>query len=229
MDRESLNIYLRPFLALEPGAKDRRQQLIEIAAEEDQLLGVLSEWLWELEGGLEQILELKLWFSLGYADLGRLFGFSEREVGQQMRTARLRHLGPYPPANKGAEEVPNFGGLSCFMVEQQFSQWMDSEWEVLGSLKKMREHLDQCEACYGRLKEYRKLQKQILERLPSVEPVSEEEWQQALRAKAKRFRRQAFNWFGVIAIIFLILFIFLWIIQSQPEKMPNIYEIPDDF
>jgi len=226
VQRQDLNVHLSNFFSLVPEGDAGREALIVLAANSSSFQQLLREWLWEQDLGLDQILQLKTYFTLGYMDLGKLFGLERREVAQQLRSRRLEVLGSYPRIDQG-DFSDGPAGLSCFMVEQQLSQWLDCEWEELSSLAPIRKHLEFCPACSHRLQSYRELHRNLLEKRASPSAISEREWIATL-LKYKRVRRKkVFKWLAILATLAAILILFVWIIQQQPERMPNIYEYQD--
>lgn len=226
MNRESLNLFFERLFILTDESDSARADIIEIASESEDATQFLQEWLWSVGVGLDQALEIKLAFGFTYAELGELFGLSSREVGQQLRARRLKELGPYPRVDQGDFSVEE-GGLSCFMLEQHLSQWLDCEWEDLSLLPKIKAHLRLCPACKGRLQSYRQFHQSLLDRFPSVSPVSETEWNRVLEESRVARRKKLLKWGLILFAMLFVLAIFVWIIRQQPETMPNIYEIPE--
>lgn len=227
MDRESLNLHLNSLLSLSREPEQAREILLEMAYEHDSWEEFIAEWLLSQGCGEEQLLEIKVLLGASYERLARIFGLHYREVAQLLRTQRSQRLGAYP--KRGQEAWPSRegpGGLSCFMVEQYLSPWIDGEWESLGVLASIRDHLNRCPSCYKRLQQYRHLQAELLAERMQFPRVSEEEWvAMHLQRKQKRRRRWGFSLLALIGLALLVLFI-QWILQKQPERMPNIYELP---
>jgi hypothetical protein len=226
MQRENVNLFFSRLFILVPESPHSRAKIIEIAAESEDVFDFLRDWLWTVGAGMDHILELKLAFGWTYAELGKLFGLSPREIGQQIRSKRLRSLGAYPRVDQGDFSVEQ-GGLSCFMLEQHLSQWLDCEWEDLGLLPKIKDHLRLCPACKHRLKEYRRIHENLLAQFLPVAPIEAEEWEQVLSVAQRNKRIKILKWAAILAGLVGLLIIFIWIIRQQPETMPNIYEIPE--
>jgi hypothetical protein len=58
-------------------------------------------------------------------------------------------------------------------------------------------------------------------------PISETEWSRVLLQVRKQDQRRVRRVIFYIAFILLLCAFLAWAIGSKPEKMPNIYEIPE--
>lgn len=225
MERDDLNLYLDALLSLSDNPEQKRGELVELAQFHSSWPNLVAEWLWTNQKGIEMALFIKIWFAWSYEELGEVFGLGFREVSQLLRSQRVARLGNYPPVFE--ENGPQFGGVSCFMVEQQLSNWLDSEWEETKGLDSIHTHLHECQACRARLEAYRKDYSEILSARKSYPPISVEEWLRAADELARQRKRVRLQWISVIVVCLFFLGIILWMLQSQPEKMPNIYEIKE--
>lgn len=225
MEREELNIYIDGLLSLSEAPDEARSQLIELAFFHDDWPTFLAEWLWLNHKAIDVAWKLKSWFAWSYSELAEVFALDFREFGRTLRSQRLERLGPYPSASQ--DELPHYGGLSCFMVEQQLSNWIDSEWEDTTGLHPIHRHLSECTPCKERLYAYRKLQAEVLTERAKFEPITAEEWLKAYRRVQKKKWQARRQWTVVMLLALAFLAIILWMLQSQPEKMPNIYEIKE--
>jgi len=227
--REQLNLYLDGLLSLSRYPEDvSRERLVQVCGDSESFEELLGEWIWVNGLSPEISLKLKLWFGLQYQNLADLFGLSIREVDQMLRGLRVRELGSYPELSHLNKDAPGSGRISCFMVEQRLSAWVDTEWEDLTGLKELQAHLEECENCRGRLKSYRQLQMKILGERKEFSAVTEEDWTLLqMQIGRKKIRNRA-KWlaYGMIAIIIFIGIV--WVIKSRSERAPNIYEIIDE-
>ncbi len=226
MLRDSVNIYMDGFLGLVPDPEQSRIFLVEEAHESEDLLELLTSWIWLHDLDFAHALKLKLWFGLTYRQLAKVFRVTPREMAQIIRVQKTALLSPYPPQHL-AQETNQIEGLSCFMVEQHLGAWLDGEIGEPQMLTSMKKHLTQCEPCLSRLQEYRHLHTKILAAKPRLNPLTEEEWNETLRLQT---RKRLGRWvkMSLIGVLILIIgFSFAWILWSKPEKMPNIYEIEE--
>jgi len=226
MDREELNQLIDGLLSLAPQSPEKRRELVELATLQPDWVGLVSEWLWLNQRSLEAAIYLKVWLGWTYRRIGEVYGLDFREVSQLIKSQRMESLGSYPPPQE--EEVPDFAGISCFMVDQNLSPWIDSEWEKSYGLSQVYQHIEACKHCRSRRELYWKLQSKILEERRSTLPVEESEWSEIRGALRSRQRKKVIKWVSILLLIFSLLGIILWMIQSQPEKMPNIYEIEEN-
>ncbi len=214
-------------LSLTPATSEKRQELIELSIVQPSWVGLVSEWLWLNQKSLEMALYLKVWLGWSYRRIGQVYGLSFREVSQLIKSQRIERLGSYPPPMD--QEVHDHAGISCFMVDQNLSPWVDSEWEKSYGVSQVYQHLEICSFCKTRRDRYWKLQTEILAQRRSFEPVTEDEWRKTRSALFSRQRKKFAQLLAIFFLIFFVIGIILWMIQSQPEKMPNIYEIEDKF
>jgi len=229
MEREQINVYIEPLLNLVPSeavnqASDIRSQLIEEAVSSDDFEDLVRQWLAVHDQDETVALRLKTWFSLSYSQLGRILNLSAKDVSQVLRGQRTQHLPTYPPVSKSLETA-TIGGLSCFMVEQSLSAWIDSEVQDSRQVANLQIHLNACGDCRDRLAAYRQLHQWLLHQRQSWPSVTELEWNDALRTlerRRKKFIQTVLFYVGLAALIGLIAFGFFW---SQPIEAPNIYEI----
>lgn len=226
MNREELNQLIDGLLSLAPPGSEKRRELVELATLQPSWIGLVSEWLWLNQRSLEAAIYLKVWLGWPYRRIGEVYGLDFREVSQLIKSQRMERLGSYPPPQE--EEVPDYAGISCFMVDQNLSPWIDSEWEKSYGLAQVYQHVEACKHCLARRELYWKLQSQILEERRSVPPIDVEEWTKIREAFGFRQRKKLIKWMILLFFIFFVLGTILWMIQSQPEKMPNIYEIGED-
>lgn len=230
MNCDQVNFYIEGLLSLveQPEAADigdLRSQLIEEAAYSDDILDLLRQWLVVHDLGLESALKAKVWLALSYQDLGEVFGIKARELAQVLRAQRAAYLPTYPPVSK-ALDSEEISGVSCFMVEQHLSQWMDAEIIDVRMIQTMRVHLDECKTCNERLEAYRGLQRKILQQRKSWPGLSKLEWNSALAIqdqKRRRFLRTLILYGFAILIVAVVVTVFF---ASRPDRMPNVYEIP---
>lgn len=228
MRRSDLNLFLDAYLAFVQSPEklaEARRYLIELAIESEDPMSLLSSWLWGQRKGLDTALYVKLWFGLGYSELGELYGLSSREIGQILRSQRIALLGSYPPLEQEKKEI---SGISCFMLEQRMSEWVDSEFEDLSSLSDLREHLDKCPNCEERLSFYRRLQTQILDKRLAQPQITQTEWDQVKSEMKRLALREKIKFFSMTVIGLLILSLAIWIYIRSGDKMPNVYEIKPD-
>jgi hypothetical protein len=228
VDRQQLNLYIDGLLSFAEGESQQdRLDLVEIASKSADLGDLTAEWLWLQNKGSESALELMLWLKLSYSEIGDIFGYSVREVNQQIRGLRVERLGAYPPVSKLSEQSKAQKGLSCFMVEQRLSSWVDSEWEDVSGLKEMQKHLDDCSACRERLGKYRQLQNEIIQNRRKFKPIDQEEWEALISYLEREAKKRRMKWWLALGMGVLILGAFCWWLLDRPETMPNIYEIKE--
>lgn len=224
MDRHSLNLYLDGYLALSDHGDRDRSLLIEEAAKAQNHDELLRDWLWLKGAGLDRLLELKIWFGLNYQAIGEILGMSMKEVGQTLRKQRSQRLPAYP----GSTELSEAGGLSCFMVEQQMSPWVDGELQDVPTLRSLKEHLQSCTGCSQRLQVYRDLQTEVLKKRFRSDSISADEWGDSIRDYQRRFRSFQLKTVFILLGLFMFFGSIWWILNQKPEKMPNIYEITEE-
>lgn len=230
MQREEINIYIDGFLSLVPLSesltdRELRTQLIEAAQGAENLETLIQDWLLLHDLGLEKTEEVFNFFRLNYRQLTHIFSRGEREVGQLLRSLRILRLPTYPPAQR-ALETSQHSGLSCFMVEQQLSGWLDGEIQDQRMVSQLQAHLLGCDPCRERRDAYRNLQAQQFLKKRIHPAISALEWQQTLQDLAKARRRfwRAVIFYGVSAVVVGALIItFFWV---KPDALPNIYESP---
>lgn len=219
MELQDLNVYKDTLLSLSGALPGHRELLIRTAYESEDLRELLQEWLWLNDLGLSAAYPLKAWMGLSYRELGDVFGVSGREVGQAVRAHRA------PSYQRDTGDI--FAELSCFMVEQYLSSWIDVEIPEAKLNLQMQEHLRQCKSCRERLELYRVRDANLLESRRKHPSISEEEWANVLKAWRLDQRRRWIKlgvWIGVLIALLIILALVVW---SKPEKMPNIYEIQE--
>lgn len=221
MERNLLNLYLDPLMQISDlELKEARRKLIELAYELENIEDLLPEWMWMNQAGEDLSLRVMLWFGLGYDQLAEIFGYSIKEIRQLIRSQRVAELGRYPALGHKSQD---FGGISCFMVEQNLSAWMDSEWEDLAGVQAMQAHLKDCNACRDRLMEYRKLQEKIISEKRTHPEIEKTEWDEAVGVLKQRIRTRRAQ-YAVIGLIFVsIVGLTIWVLESQPDEMPNVY------
>ncbi len=217
---DELNLYIDSLMAI--AKKPDRELLIELAEQNDNLKDLLRDWLWEQDRGSDATLELKNLFQLRYEDLGEIFNLSFKEVTQLLRTQRAAALGAYLK-----REDSQAGGISCFLVDQLLSPWVDSEWDNLSGMDKLGEHLRLCPSCRHRLQDYRELNGRILARREPVELMSQEEWAAGLKKLRQRRRKQRLKVSLILILILGLIAGLSALILKQPEKTPNVYEITE--
>jgi hypothetical protein len=196
--------------------------LIELAEEAQDLPELVREWLFELNRGLDASLELKVLFQFHYADLGQIFNLSFKEVTQALRSQRAALLGSYLK-----REASQAGGISCFLVDQLLSPWVDSEWDNLAGMDRLGVHLLSCPSCSERLQLYRDLNSKILQRRGLFPLIRPEEWGRVLRLARQRRRFQAWRAVFIVALILGGVSAALLVLSQRPEKTPNVYEITE--
>ena len=224
MQRETLNLYLDALWTLteDKGTADRHL-LIEEAIEAESLLSLLSEWAAIQDLNEASALKMKVWFGLSYTQLSELWDLPYRQIVQMIRSQRAALLPTYPPTHR-AQEATQIDGLSCFMVEQNLSSWLDGECD-LQMVENLWAHIHHCADCEHRLTFYRDLQTVILAERSKAKSVSEDEWNDArLRLRRESLQRKVRGVLiaVIVAVICLLLGLVIW---TKPEKMPNIYEI----
>lgn len=230
MRREELNMFLDGLLSLSPDqSKDSRKLLIELASVSGSYSELLAEWLSFHDFWKDKILEIKTWMGLSYFQLMTLFNCSHREVGRILSAKRSQQLPPYPAKTLSSTAPPRqddeIEGISCFMVEQHLSSWIDGEWETYSEVSKIQKHLDACPACRQRLQDYRSLHQVVLKQRRSYEAVSEREWRATLEELQRLKVRRRFRYILSFSFIILVVVGIFYLVEAQPEKMPNIYEI----
>ena len=197
--------------------------LIEEAFEAKNLEELISDWLWTGSYDHQSALELRTWFQLNYQELGSIYELNPREIAQILRNLRAQRLqSPELIENEAALDAT---GLSCFMVEQHLSSWIDEEVSDLRSLQNMEQHLAYCEKCHQRLSAYRELHSTILQQRKHFEPVTPEEWEETIEAYFTRRRRFVLRSLLYIGALLAIVGVLSWAIWFQQERMPNVYEI----
>jgi len=228
VQRKELNLYIDGLLSLKSKSEEEaRADLVDLAARSDSLIELLADWLWENDRGTEVALELKLWFGFSYDRLADLYGKSVRELAQLLRNQRFALLGPYPPLELLSEGAAQSLELSCFMVEQRLSFWVDGEWEDVAGLSQLNVHLSGCTACQERLNRYRELQSRVMSERKSFRAFEIEEWKRLFEASKKRQTKRRLQWALAVIILVGLIGVFVGIIKKRPEVMPNIYEISD--
>ncbi|MDB5036539.1 MAG: hypothetical protein JWQ35_67 [Bacteriovoracaceae bacterium] len=219
MIRGILNTYLDGFLSLASDKEASRLLLIDESLSAESLLDLLRQWVWLQDLDQASCLKLKLWFQLSYSDLSLMFGVSRREVNQWLRNQRVLLLPTYRPTPNLAE------GLSCFMVEQHLSPWLDGELDDLKRARGIHSHLGNCRNCQQRLESYRELQSLILLSRNHEPEIREDEWESSIQKLRSERKKQVSRVFISLAVILAISSLLAWAIFSKPEKMPNVYEI----
>jgi len=224
---EDLNAYWDGLLALGRGFKspeEARLQLIEEASSSDSLEGLIQQWVLVNDLGQPQLLQLKIWLQLSYAQLAEIFRCSPREIAQWLKAQRSLLLPAYPSSREQSSEP--IEGLSCFMVEQYLSQWIDSEVVDVRVIQSMKQHLSLCSDCRARLDVYRELQGRILHSRPRSPAPSENEWNQTIRLVHRKEKRLLIR---IVVYVIVVLALaaagILWLVLA-PEKSPNIFELP---
>ncbi len=220
MRLEILNLYLDGLLGLTEDPLKARLPLIEEALSAQSFLELLQEWVWVNNLNEKSCLVLKVWFSLSYRELGEIFGLTPREMNQLLRNLRVSALPPYRPAAQEDE-----AGISCFMVEQHLSPWLDGEIEDLRVMEAISAHTIRCLECASRLNQFRELQASILKQRFRQPPILQEEWVAAVGHLYIERRRQVLKFVFFLVLFLSVLAILAWFILSKPEKIPNIYEI----
>ena len=224
MLREAVNTYIDAFLSMVPDSEDSQGLLVEEAKSADSVWELLRDWLLTNNLGFEVALQVKVWFGLNYKDLGFVMGLSSREVLQLVRTQRSQMLPSYPSVER-SHQSEKIEGLSCFMVEQYLSPWLDGELLNDEMLAPLKAHLEKCEPCRNRLQEYRNLQSRILAERKHYNPISEDDWLDIKRNLTRRKRLRIIRWSAGVFSVLLVCSFLAWVMWSKPEKMPNIYEI----
>ena len=219
MNRGGLNLYLEGLLSLSSDKSTARLILIREALSAASLVELLQEWVWIQGLDHTSALKLKIWFQLSYRELSEVFNCSIREVVQLLRNQRLQLLPVYRP-EKAAQGV-----MSCFMVEQYLSVWMDCEISERKTIEDITDHLKACSSCHDRLIQFRNLQSLILNSRGEASEIDEMEWNEALRyfQSENRKRLWKITVFGMVVLAVSLLL--AWAIFAKPEKMPNVYEI----
>lgn len=228
LDLQKLNAYRDAFLSLSSVTADqlpeRRQWLVLAGDDAQNLSELVQSYVWDFGILEDEILSFKTWFALDYRAFGEILGRSPREVGQLLRQVRVAELETYPPVER-AFESNQLGGLSCFMVEQHLSAWVDNELQDPSIKEQMEIHLTHCEPCAARLQVYRGLQSKILSARRVFPPLTDEEVSR-IRERSKREERRAlFKVASVMAIAASLAVVGVWIALSGHEKMPNVYEM----
>lgn len=227
MRYQDLNSYWDGLLALGrrfSKAEEARAQLIEEASSSDSLEDLVEQWVLVNDLGQPQLLQLKIWLQMSYSQLAQVFRCGQREIAQWLKAQRSLYLPAYPVGQPMTAEHAD--GLSCFMVEQYLSQWIDAEIFDVRTIQSLRQHLSDCSACQERLELYRQLQSKILSSRPSYQAISDQEWRETLNAHRRRERRWLVRLIlYVAAIVLLALVGIVWVVLV-PEKSPNIFELP---
>lgn len=220
-----INLRLDGILGLEPISQDLRDELIREASESESFDEFLRDWLIVREFEKGQILFVKIWIGLSYDHLASIFDIPLKEVVQMLRMARIARL---PPYRVGETEAYVSSDWSCFLVEQHLSPWIDGELESPQHVEKMLLHLSTCDWCRKRLDQYRTLQTEILDQRPRLLPISESEWSLTLQKWAieKRRLRTRIALVGLLICLGTIMLVIL--ASTRPEKIPNVYEIPEN-
>ncbi len=199
--------------------------MIEAVLGADHLLNLLQDWLLMQDLNLESILKVQAFFGLTYQQLGQVFNQGPREIAQAIRAQRLLGLSSYPPVEKALDNE-EISGLSCFMVEQQLSAWIDSEVQDMRVVQQLHGHFTNCTGCSQRLQEFRDHKHRTLKMRQSFPPVSEWEWNDSL-AEMQRVRKRFWRSFAVYSLFAIVLVgvivTFLWV---RPADVPNVYEVP---
>ncbi len=227
MRYEDLNTYWDGLLALGKRfsrAEEARAQLIEEASSSDSLEDLVEQWVLVNDLGQPQLLQLKIWLQMSYSQLAQVFRCSQREIAQWLKAQRALYLPAYPVGSQAAAESAD--GLSCFMVEQYLSQWMDAEIFDVRTIQSLRQHLSDCPGCQDRLELYRQLQSKILSSRPSYQAISDHEWRDTLRSYQRRERRWMVRLILYAFLIVLLTVVGITWLVLVPEKSPNIFELP---
>jgi hypothetical protein len=223
MIRSTLNLYLDGLMSLSQEREaSGRFLLIEEALMNSSLAELLQDWIVLNGQDLGSALRVKLWFSLSYQEMAVIFVLSAKEMAQQIRNQRILRLPAYRPETT---DIPLGSDISCFMVEQQMSAWVDCELEDGRTMAQLQRHFELCPLCRGRLELYRRLHSEILGERENFPPISIKEWDDAVewlrRAKVRRYLHLG----TVVTVILVAVVIMSWVLGSKPEKMPNVYEI----
>lgn len=226
MDRHSLNYFSNALLGLAPYGPSARKLLIEEGAAAVDLHELLEEWLWTYNLRESDILKIKIWLGLNAKDLAAVFRRNPRDIAQLLRNQRVALLPAYPPLDR-AHETTQIAGLSCFMVEQYLSAWTDQELAEIKVAEALVTHTRECLPCRERLNEYRILQEQILSQRPSYPAIDENEWSRVLEEVRVSARKQLRRILTVILLIVGVVVVLAWVFLSKPEKIPNVYELPE--
>jgi len=233
MDLETLNLYLDGLLSLvlehkaEFQERDLRALLIEESAQALSFSDLVYEWLSLHSLSEEEALKMKIWFALPYKDLAEILSISTREVGQLLRTQRSLLLPNRVLRDEQQQSPPQIGGLSCFMIEQHLSVWIDGEIQDATTEESLRGHLKQCRECRGRLEEYRTLQEKLLSQRQSFPSIAEEEWSNVLRMAKVRRRQRIAKSSAYFLVVCVLCFLIVWVFWSKAAKTPNIYDIQE--
>lgn len=221
--RDEVNFRINGLLGLSSRGLESLPDLIEEAQGNHDIVDLIQEWLIVEQVDLSRILEIKLWLSLSYDQLARIFDTSHKEITKMMRTTRQASLPPYHVQQ--SEQVG--GDWSCFLVEQYLSPWLDGEVDHETSLQSLQSHLSGCLNCQMREVQYRDLNRRIIARRPQFPAIQESFWNEKMIELRTRRRWMVGKWVVSLTVITLlsILGVVSWI--STPKKIPNIYEIDE--
>lgn len=226
MDLHSINCFRNGLLGLAPYGTAQRKLLIEEGAAAANLMELLEEWIWTYNIRESEVLKLKVWLGLSTADLAEVFRRSHRDISQLLRNQRAAYLPTYPAPDR-AQETSQVLGLSCFMVEQYLSAWIDQELIEVKVGETLMGHCHACEPCRTRLQMYRDLQETILKERPSYPPIEPNEWSEALAELRQAEKRQIRRIISFLVAVVLLASVLAWVFLSKPEKIPNVYELPE--
>src|SRR5690606_35630732 len=110
-------------------------------------------------------------------------------------------------------------GLSCFIVEQYLSPWMDGEIEDGQLRESLKAHLSACSDCHNRLEEYRQLQSRVLAERRSFEPIKEEEWQWGISDLKRRHRKRLVKVSAFLMMVMVVAGTVTWALNARTKKM----------
>lgn len=231
MLRETLNTYTDGLvgLALDPDAKNLaevRRVFIEEGAQAENCVELLEEWIWIHNLRESEAHKIKVWLGLNYLELATAFHRTVRDIAQLLRNQRSEALPSYP-SHEQAQDNRQIAGLSCFMVEQNLSAWLDQEFLDSKTGENIILHTQACPLCRERLQVYRDQHSQLLANRPNLPPISEEEWDKTQQLLSQERRRRLLQVAAVIFVVLAISIILAWVLWAKPERMPNIYELPD--
>ncbi len=220
MTLNELNVYLDGILSLSPDSDDTRWQLAELYDPSFTLVDLLRE-LHIIYGWSDStVYAAKVWFSLSYADLAQIYSLDEKSISQIMRSERMRGLPPYRP-----QTTTSAGALSCFMVDQLLSPFIDLEIQESSVRGAVQEHLAGCDACSGRLAFIRQLDAVKWKERKAFKPFSYQEWEALQQLVKERDRFERGQWSVLAGLIFMTLGFAIWFLASSPAELPNIYEM----
>jgi hypothetical protein len=227
LERDAVNAHIDGFLSLVDDTEKTRFLLVEEARSALSVWELLRDWLWMNNLGLDSALKVKVWFALSYDQMGHVFAMQASEILQTLRSQRSQRLSSYPSlTDSGVSE--KVAGISCFMIEQHLSAWIDGEIENTNLLQSLKAHLGKCKACTARLKKYRELQSEILKERHKISPISDKVWVEIRSQVRARNRKRIIKISAVVVTIGIVCGILAWVIWTKPEKMPNIYEIQEN-